>query len=259
MTENELATLLQARGAERSKRTWRCPDEARLAAYADNQLEDRARHSLEDHLAGCEFCPGQLAFLARLQGSEPPEQVPPQLLARARELAAKQTRSLWVPGLRWATAFGAAASLLLVATLWLNQPEISVSPPSPPEGPSPESLAAPPPIPPAPAEPLPSVRSRQPEPVAPELLFPAEGSVVRAGYIDFQWRGMPRSLFYEIRVVTAEGDLVWRGRAEATRVQLPPDVQLAAGQKYFVWVRAYLPEGKTAKSAVVGFNVGGNN
>ena len=259
MTEKELATLLQARGAERSKRTWRCPDEARLAAYADNQLADRARHGLEDHLADCEFCRGQLAFLVRVEGTEPVGQVPSQLLTGARELGAEEGYSFWVPTLRWGTAVAATASLALGAALWLNQPEISVSPPSPPEGPSPESLAAPPPIPPAPAEPLPSVRSRQPEPVAPELLFPAEGSVVRAGHIDFQWRGMPRTLFYEIRVVTAEGDLVWRGRAEATRVQLPPDVQLAAGQKYFVWVRAYLPEGKTAKSAVVGFNVGGNN
>ncbi len=70
---------------------------------------------------------------------------------------------------------------------------------------------------------------------------------------------MPRSLFYEIRVVTAEGDLVWRERIEGSRVQFPAGVQLVKGQKYFVWVRAYLPEGKTAKSAVVGFNVGGNN
>ncbi len=258
ITDKELAAFLRGRARKGQERSWKCPDDERLAAYADNQLEERARQGLEDHVADCDFCRGQVAFLVRLEGTEPVGQVPSQLLARARELGAEEGYSFWVPTLRWGTAVAATASLALGAALWLGQPDMTVPPTLTPEGPSPETLVAPP-TPPTPAEPLPSVRSRQLELVVPKLLFPAEGSVVQAGHVEFRWRGMPRSLFYEIRVVTAEGDLVWRGRAEATRVQLPTDVQLAAGQKYFVWVRAYLPEGKTAKSAVVGFNVGGNN
>lgn len=258
ITDKELAAFLRSRARKGQERSWKCPDDERLAAYADHQLEEQAWQGLEEHLADCDFCRGQLAFLVRVEGTEPVGQVPSQLLTRAREFRAKEDYSFWVPTLRWGTAVAATASLALVAALWLNPPDMTVPPPLTPEGPSPETLVAPP-TPPTPAEPLPSVRSRQLEPVVPELLFPAEGSVVQAGHVEFRWRGIPRSLFYEIRFVTAEGDLVWRGRAEATRVQLPPDVQLAAGQKYFVWVRAYLPEGKTAKSAVVGFNVGGNN
>jgi len=57
-------------------------------------------------------------------------------------------------------------------------------------------------------------------------------------------------------MVTAEGDLVWEARVEGTQARLPEDVQLAAGEKYFVWVRAHLPEGKTVQSKVVGFKAG---
>ncbi len=258
ITDKELAAFLRSRARKGQERSRKCPGDERLAAYADHQLEEQAWQGLEEHLADCEFCRGQLAFLVRVEGTEPVGQVPSQLLTRARELGAKEDYSFWVPTLRWGTAVAATASLALVAALWLGQPEVTVPPPMSPEGPSPET-SAPAPLPPVLRESPPSVRSKQLEPVVPELLAPAEGSIVRPGDVEFQWRGMPRSLFYEIRVVTAEGDLVWRGRAEAARVQLPPDVQLAAGQKYFVWVRAYLPEGKTAKSAVVGFNVGGNN
>lgn len=258
ITDKELAAFLHSRARKGQERSWKCPDDERLAAYADHQLEEQARQGLEEHLADCDFCRGQVAFLVRLEGTEPVEQVPSQLLTRARELGAKEGYSIWIPTLRWGTAVAATASLALVAALWLGQPEVTVPPPMSPEGPSPET-SAPAPLPPALRESPPSVRSKQLEPVVPELLVPAEGSVVQAGHVEFRWRGMPRSLFYEIRVVTAEGDLVWRERIEGSRVQFPAGVQLVEGQKYFVWVRAYLPEGKTAKSGVVGFNVGGNN
>jgi hypothetical protein len=79
-------------------------------------------------------------------------------------------------------------------------------------------------------------------------VVPGEGLEVR-------WRGVPGSLFYEVRLVTAEGTNVWEGRTEATAAPLPAGVGLLPGQKYYVWVRAYLSEGKTLKSAATGFRV----
>jgi hypothetical protein len=95
--------------------------------------------------------------------------------------------------------------------------------------------------------------------ILPNLLFPQEGSVIVPKELEFSWQGVERSVFYEIRLVTADGTLMWEKRVEATSVRLPAGVRMAAGQKYFVWIRAYLPEGKTLKSSTVGFIVGETN
>ena len=100
-----------------------------------------------------------------------------------------------------------------------------------------------------------SVRSSGEEIVRPELLFLQEGSVIARETVEFSWKEAERSLFYEVSIVTSEGDRVWEGRFEETYAQLPADVRLIAGRKYFVWIRAYLPEGKTVKSSTVGFEV----
>jgi hypothetical protein len=93
----------------------------------------------------------------------------------------------------------------------------------------------------------------------PDLVFPREGSIIESEKLEFRWHKVERSLFYEIRLVTADGSLVWERRVEAPRARLPADMRLTAGQKHFVWVRAYLPEGKTLKSSTVGFTVGETN
>jgi hypothetical protein len=102
------------------------------------------------------------------------------------------------------------------------------------------------------------VRNEQRASVALRLLFPREGTIVSRESFDFRWTEVRGSLFYEIRLMTAEGDLVWEGRIEGTQTRVPANVQLVPGGKYFVSVRAYLPEGKTLPAAVVGFRVAEN-
>jgi hypothetical protein len=79
--------------------------------------------------------------------------------------------------------------------------------------------------------------------------------VIPRGSLEFRWRQVPRSLFYDVRLATAEGDLVWEGQATVTSLRPPGDLQLEGGRKYFVWVRAYLPEGKTVQSRALAFSV----
>lgn len=86
-----------------------------------------------------------------------------------------------------------------------------------------------------------------------QLIFPREGSVLPHSEVEFRWKSVRGSHFYEIRVVTAEGDVVWEGRVETTRARLPDNIELVPGREYFVSVRAYLPEGKTLKSPTVRF------
>jgi len=75
------------------------------------------------------------------------------------------------------------------------------------------------------------------------------------GELEFRWEPVPDAVFYEVSVVTAAGDSAFAKKTEATRLRLPDEVPLASGAKYYVSVRAYLREGKTAKSGFVSFHV----
>lgn len=87
------------------------------------------------------------------------------------------------------------------------------------------------------------------------MFYPHEGSVLAVRDLEFRWKRVPRALYYDIRVVTQEGELIWEGRVEGTHARLPSSASLKAGEEFFVRVRAYLPEGKTITSHVVGFKV----
>ena len=69
------------RGRGLSRRTWRCPDDTRLAAYSEHRLAEKTMHRIERHIADCERCTLQLAFLIKAEDLPLPF-VPPALLAR---------------------------------------------------------------------------------------------------------------------------------------------------------------------------------
>jgi hypothetical protein len=87
------------------------------------------------------------------------------------------------------------------------------------------------------------------------VILPRDGATLRRSELKFRWQPLADAEFYEIRVVTAEGDLVFEGKTEDTNLGIGNDVQLEAGAKYFVSVRAYLRQGKTAKSNIVSFRI----
>ena len=234
--------------------TWRCPSEARLAAFADGRLDATADRAVEAHLADCAFCAGQLASLLRLEQTDAPSEVGEELLAQARRLVvgpgAPSERQLW----RWAAVAAAAGFVAIGTTVWMRPSPSSPAPGSPAAVP----LRTPsiPPLPRATA-PVPPPRTVRGAPIAavasPELLAPREGALVGVTDVEFRWSEVPRRLFYEVRVTDVEGSLMWQGRTEERQVRLPPEVRLASGEAYFIWVRAYLPAGRTVESRVVGF------
>jgi hypothetical protein len=224
-----------------SRRGWRCPDEMRLAAYADGRLAASDRERLSKHLAGCEYCLGQVATLAKL-AEMPPVEVSADLMARAAKLV---PRAKLVPDSapagrsqqwRWAVAATATAALVLVIVPMLRQPLVT------------------PPVSVADSEPrvvrqAPSATSR------PEIKFPAEGETVAAPDLEFRWSGMDGALFYELTVVTFEGDVAWQGQVDSTHARLPVAIVLMPGRRYYVSVSAFLAQGKTVKSPPIGFAV----
>jgi hypothetical protein len=236
-----------------ARRTWRCPDETLLAAYVEQQLDERARRRIESHLADCDFCLSQVGFLLSSQEVGEPAAVPAQLLRQATDLVAPQgpatSRTAW----QWGAVAATTACFLVIVVVSLRKPSGPVLPPAPPMSQQPR----------APALPAPEIASRptspstvRREPKKPSelgFLSPREGAVLSREEVVFRWKPVRDCEFYEVRLVTAEGDLVWEGRVEGTQARLPTDLELVSGQQYFVSVRAYLPEGKTLKSPTLGF------
>jgi hypothetical protein len=253
MDDKEIAALLGRLPTRRQDRSWGCLSEAELAAYADGRLEGRARQRVEGHLADCGYCLEQIGFLLRSREGGASEPVPGHLEAQALELG--RGKGLPMPGHRWGAVAAAAAAAAVVLVLRTPSPEAPPVPSAPTVVPTSRAPAAPAPAPAPAPEPPEVVRSRPVGPLRPEPILPRPDSLVPRGSLEFRWRAVPRSLFYDVRLATAEGDLVWEGRATATSLCPPVDLPLAEGQKYFVWVRAHMPEGKTVQSRALAFSV----
>jgi hypothetical protein len=87
------------------------------------------------------------------------------------------------------------------------------------------------------------------------ILFPENGATIDSSNPEFRWSVVEQSLYYEIQVLAENGDIRWEGRTEETQLQLPPELELDPNTDYFVWVRVYLPDGKTIKSKVVAIRI----
>jgi Putative zinc-finger len=260
MNENSLKSFFRSRTTKAGQRRWGCLDEAQIAAYADHQITGREKERVEAHLADCDTCLEQVSFLIRTKNAEMAESVPGGLLLRAKKLAGTKAKSegsmVWVWG-KFAAAT-AVACLFVATAISLRQSQSPTNPAvAPHQNPVTQPVQSPAPV--APTVPVgrhPAVRGRENSLFIPTVVFSPAGSAPPANRIDFRWQAVPGALDYEVIVLSAVGDQVWKQRATATSVQLPGSVSLEAGRKYFVTVRAYLTEGKSVESAPVGFTVG---
>jgi hypothetical protein len=265
---------------------WGCLNASQIAAFVEQRLADEEEARVEEHLADCDACLEQVVFLGRHQPNEGAA-VAPELLARARGLVATR-HPAWRPlALRWGSV-AAALILFAIAGFRVWQPGTPLAPVVERDSSSATAPATDPPI--VPPQPLPaettaaaptarvsspatpsgtapdvSVPSTPPPgsvrraPVAAGavvLLSPRSDSMVPLPNLEFRWRDVPNAIYYDLHVVTEEGDVVWQGKVEGTRARLPDGHPLHAGTKYFVWVRAHLAGGGTIKSAAVAFRVG---
>jgi hypothetical protein len=233
-------------------RRWTCPDDHTIAAYVDNALPQNQEARAESHLSHCERCRAIVADIVKLQRkAELP--VPPFELTRTSVQFARaaSARSRWI----WAPA-AATALVVLIAVIvsLIREPQ--------------KLLVSSPPTPSAPmvakAEPLIS-RNAPPREILrkpilsealPVILFPRPDSSVERGQLEFNWTPVSRSRYYEISVVTSDGDLLWEGQTEKSVFHLPSHVVLKPGA-YFVWITAYLADGRLEKSSPVRFVVKG--
>ena len=242
MNEHELAPLIPLASPPGARRGWRCPDEARLAAWVDGGLAAESRRAVEGHLADCAFCCGQVGFLARAREFGPAPAVPGQLLSLAQG-----DRPFLLFGLRpaFAMAVGTVLVLAVLAVPRTRQGSL----------PTVSSLARPGVTTSAGSTAQPLVRSGRIATDAPRIVRPSEGESIGKSALQLRWEEAPGALFYTAQLVDSKGDVVWEGRAETTRVAVPPGAAVTPGQPYFVWILAHLRSGATVRSPAVGFRL----
>ncbi len=249
MEDTEIKKLLRVQ-KQSGERGWRCPDEIQLAAYVTKRLDSSARSSVESHIADCDFCLSQV-------------------------LTRKPANTVnW--GGRWISATAAVACLILLAVVVVVQlrRRETVSPSNgpfiaekiePPPVASPQFASTPPALrpEPSPATQVPKakstrtgeVRSMTPKEIIPRLLSPKEGAAVRWEDLELRWQPVSDTIFYEIRLMSASGDVVFAQQTENTSLKPGIAGSLVPGTKYFIIVSAHLREGKTIKSGVVSFRL----
>jgi hypothetical protein len=222
-----------------------------LAAYVDQQLIGAERERVESHLVKCDSCLQQVGFLVKhceVSGASAPS----SLVLRAKELQTAARTNAFFAGKLVSVAAGIAV-LVVGLVVWRearpNTEEHSVivattqHPPAPLTRDNANSSADT------------AVRSESKLDSQPLVLSPQPGAMVHDSDFTIRWEPVPNSTAYEVRVVTADGGLVWRKRLHESSVS-PPKQTLRTGMKYFVWVRVWLANGKTQQSPAVGF-IGG--
>jgi hypothetical protein len=229
---------------------WHCPSDAVLAAYVDNTLGDGDRARLQGHLSLCWHCRTLVADVVKLRRMADLPAVPAVLVDSARAFVPSANKP-WAWG--WATLATAGTLACTVIAVTLLKP--------------PQSLRLP--VWPAPAVPIVSearasnplktpaqetVRKLKSPEYLPTVVYPHSDMVIAREHLELRWEEVPDSLYYRIRLLTSEGDLVWEGDSTATRMELPNRRALNAG-KYFVLISAVMRNGRTRESNPVGFQV----
>lgn len=248
----DFTMVLFRRGSNESKlkRSWWCPSDASIAAYADSVAGKRKRSWVEFHLARCHRCRLVVADIIKAQRQFDLPCPPAHLIGKAVGLVEpgrSRRRWFWVP----AGALAGIALLAALAAILRSRPELSILPPPAPPAPIVAEAKPAPSLQPATHDVVRGPRSAEPSPT---VLSPHPGSIIQNQKLQFRWTPIPRSRAYELRILKADGDLVWQEETKESALQLPSDVVLKSGS-YFLWITAFLDNGRTAKSAPVQFQI----
>ena len=234
MGPDHLTSLLAEGATESPGRSPDCPDEGRIAGYVDGGLDAAVRQELERHLADCDHCLAVVGLLSRERHASTAETVSSEALARARARAMEAPHRRW----RFAPQWAAAAAFVLAVPLLL---QLGRSPDAGLEGQG---------------RPAPSaIRAVAPKADAVQVLVPGAGGSVDARHALFRWTAVADSPYYDVRIVTDDGEVVVRERVSGTTWQLPPEVRLETGAEYFVHVDAYPSGDKAVSSEHVPFRI----
>ena len=251
MDEHELIRTLGSRARKIARRSWKCPSDTRVVAYLEQRLKAEERARFEDHLSDCDFCLDVIGGLVRQQRTLEQPVVPAGLVAKADALPVTTWWRVYRPWILVpALAALVVASAVLLRPLQLGQTSDSIYAPPAERSRPPVAVLK------NPSQPSEEqyVRKLATPVETVEVLEPQSESVVLRERLRFRWGAVGNAASYEVRVVNAEGDLLWQGQESKPTAQLPPDLRVRPGA-YFVWVRAFMHDGRTIKSDPVPFTI----
>jgi putative zinc finger protein len=253
MLEENLRSKLFDSGADRNQRTrrWHCPEDGVIAGYVDCTLTETRRSQVQRHLADCGYCRALVADIVKIRREAEVPAAPIALVDKALAVlpsTPRRWRRIWVP----VTALGTAAVCTMIAATVLQPPDRLVLPSW--SAPAAPIISESGPQPPARTPGREIVRNQTSPQPSPSIISPKAGSAVSGKTVDFHWKAVPHSLYYQVRIVTSEGELVWEGQSTGTHLELPNDAPLNNG-KYFVLVSAFMENGRIMKSDPVGFQI----
>ncbi len=188
-------------------------------------LAESEQGSLERHLADCDWCLERIGLISRVSSEDMHPEVSEVLGARARRLVGRDP----APRRRVASFLAAAATVLLAVSLLTLLPR-----PSPVPVPVPETDRV--------------VRSLDPSALSSDALRGGKGIRLRLSRGALQWTPVNGSLFYQVLVVTDEGEWVLEAKVREPHWKIPADLQLDSGNRYFVRVEAHLTETRALES-----------
>ncbi len=241
MDRDELKFLLESRGVP--ERQPGCPADELAASYIEGGLRETAHRAFEAHLAACAWCIERIGILGRAMQHEAETSVPDLALERARRMAGETESPAWTWRLApaWAPALAAAALVVLAIGLMMRD-QASTGGPDASSPPTAE---------------VPTTRSIDPGAMSPGSLSPRDHIRVTGSGAAFDWTPVKDSLYYQVRIVSDEGDLLWLERVHGTQWALPGELALTGGGEYFVRVDAFLSETRSVNSDYVLFRAGG--
>jgi len=253
MQEDNLRSKFIDGSADSSKRRrrWRCPDDREIAGYVDSTLTDARRSRMQRHLADCKDCRALVADVVIIRREADAPVAPTALLQRALDVVPQEPRrwsGIWAP----VTALGTVGVCAMIAVMVLRHPERMVVPSGPAPAAHIESESGPKPPTLAPEREI--VRNQASSQPSPSIISPKEGSAILRESLSFQWESVPHSLYYRVRIVTSEGEVVWEGESSATHLEPPKDAPIRNG-KYFVLISAFMENGRIVKTDPVSFQI----
>jgi hypothetical protein len=241
MDDHKHIDLLTLQAAELTERTPFCPEDQQVAEYFEDELPEAEREQVEHHLADCRFCQARLGMLQRLEQSPIAPRIPEDVLAAAKSMphatVSRPTRTpVWAAAAVLVIAVGVLYQVLPVREIGqVVLPRTHMNEPS---------------------SDLRETRSIDPGVMGPRFLSSREDSGINSSAGIFKWTAVPNSLYYEVRIVSDAGDLLWQERVDGTEWRLPAGLALTPGLDYFVRVDAYLTDAKTLQSDYMLFRPG---
>lgn len=156
-----------------------------IAAYVDGAISGDRYAAIQAHLATCAECRVEVFDVSRIVRSAPSE----------RSSTRPWARRIWI------STAAAAAVVVVLAKIWIPQPETA-----------------------------PVHRGETQTAVAPRALAPA-GQV--DGVTTFVWSSVPQTESYHIRLFDSQGTVLWEEQTTDTVGKLPRSVLLRPGRSYY--------------------------